>query len=295
MADFALAQLCGAPPGIDPTNAAAMGTLDLPGGGWHTGALAAAGLDGLRWPDIAPFSTVAGEYRVGARRIPCYRPVGDAQCALAGAGLAEGELSINVATGSQVSLLRPEPLLGDFQTRPFFEGRFLTTVTGIPAGRSLNLLARLLAELAAAHGAPPDDPWPYLLRAAADAPDAGLRVDLAFFGQGAGGAITGIDEGNLTAGGLFRAAFRQMAASYYAAALRLAPDQGWRHLVLTGGLAHQAALLRDFIAARFDAPYRLGPAEDTLSGLLALALVCAGRAPDVAAGAALVGEQTEGG
>lgn len=273
LADFALTQLCGAPPGVEPTNAAAAGVLDVAAGAWDRGALGAAGLDGLAWPPIAPFTQVAGVYRSGGRAIPCYRPVGDAQCALAGAGLAAGELSLNIATGSQVSMLRPAPAAGDFQTRPYFDRRFLTTVSGIPAGRALNLLVGLLGELAAAHGAPIADPWPYLLRAAESAPDSELRVSLGFFGgaEGESGAIEHIREGNLSAGGIFRAAFRQMAESYHAAALRLSPDREWRSLVLTGGLAHQAGLLRELIAARFGLPFRMGPVEDTLSGLLALA------------------------
>jgi len=290
LADFALARLCAAPPGVEATNAAASGAMDVARGGWDGAAIAAAGLGALRWPSIAPLAEAAGTLRHEGRALPCFRPVGDAQCALLGAGLAAGELSINISTGSQVSALCEAPTFGDFQTRPFFDGRALATISGIPAGRALNVLVGLLGELAAAHGAPVADPWPYLLRAAQAAPDGELRVELGFFGgaEGAVGAITGIREGELTAGALFRAAFHQMAASYEAAALRLAPDRSWRQAVLSGGLAHQSRLLRELIAARLGAPVRLAPVEDTLGGLLALALVCAGRANSAAEAAALV-------
>jgi sugar (pentulose or hexulose) kinase len=296
LADYALGQLCGARPGVEPTNAAAAGTFDVLAGEWHGAAIAAAGLDGLSWPPIGSLATAVGAYRSEGRAIPCYPPVGDAQCALVGAGLEAGELSINISTGSQVSLLRPAPLLGDFQTRPFFDGQALTTISGIPAGRALNVLVGLLTELSAAQGGATDRAWPYLLRAAEEAPDSELDVQLGFFGaEGASGAITGIREGNLTAGGLFRAAFRRMAQSYDEAAGRLLPQRDWRRLVLSGGLAHQSALLRELIAARFAAPIRLAPSEDTLSGLLALALVCAGRAASVAEAAARVREHYEQG
>jgi sugar (pentulose or hexulose) kinase len=292
LADHALAQLCGAPAGVEETNAAASGALEIGRGAWHAAALDAAGLGGLAMPPVTPLAAPAGTYRSGGRAIVCYRPVGDAQCALAGAGLRPGALSINIATGSQVSVLRETALLGDFQTRPFFDGRALTTISGIAAGRALNVLVRLLGELAAASGAPVAEPWPYLLRAAEAAADSELRVKLGFFGgaEGEEGAIEGIREDNLTAGGLFRAAFRQMAASYEQAALRLLPDRGWQQVVLSGGLAHQSRLLRELIAARLAAPIRLAPTEDTLSGLLALALYCAGRAQDMAGAAALVAE-----
>lgn len=296
LADLALTRFCGAPFGVELTNAAATGALDVARGVWHAGAIAATQLGAVGWPPITPLGEPAGAYTSGGRAIPCYRAVGDAQCALLGAGLAPGELSINVATGSQVSVLRPAPAPGDFQTRPYFDGQALSTITGIPAGRALNVLVGLLGELAAAHGAPVAEPWPYLLRAAEDAPDSELRVQLGFFGgaEGEAGAITGIGEANLTAGGLFRAAFRQMAANYEAAALRLQPDRSWRQVVLSGGLAHQSRLLRELIAARLAAPVRLAPAEDTLSGLLALALVCAGRAASAAEAAAHLRERAEG-
>ncbi|MEN9935630.1 MAG: hypothetical protein RLZZ387_2209 [Chloroflexota bacterium] len=294
MADFALARLCEASPGVEPTNAAAAGALDLTTGDWHSGALAAAGLADLRWPAVQVFGEVAGIYHAGGRAIPCYRPVGDAQAALAGAGLAEGELSINIATGSQVSMLRPRLTLGDFQTRPYFDGRCLTTLSGIPAGRALNVLVSLLTELAAASGAPVPDPWQLLLRAAETAADTDLQVNVALFAGAPGGpgAISNIHEHNLSAGHLFRAAFRDMAERYHTAALRLSPTREWRSLALTGGLAQQAGVLRDLIAARFDLPYRLGPAEDTLSGLLALALVCTGRASSVAEAGAIIQRST---
>jgi hypothetical protein len=72
--------------------------------------------------------------------IPCYVPVGDQQCALFGSLLAENELSLNISTGCQVSMIsRLE--FGDYQVRPYF-GKHIKTVTHIPAGRSLNALMK---------------------------------------------------------------------------------------------------------------------------------------------------------
>ena len=68
--------------------------------------------------------------------------------AILGALLQRDELSLNISTGSQVSLLKPKVEFGNFQTRPFFDGRFSITITHIPAGRALNALVKLLSELA---------------------------------------------------------------------------------------------------------------------------------------------------
>jgi sugar (pentulose or hexulose) kinase len=287
LADYVLAQLCGAAPGVDATNAAAFGACDLTRGNWHLPALAALGLDRLRWPKIDSYAEVVGAYRIGGRDIPCYRPIGDQQCALLGAALAAGELSINIATGSQVSIVRPAPAFGAYQTRPFFDGRWLTTITHIPAGRSLNALVNLLGELAAAHGAVIADPWEYLIRAAEAADDDDLQIDLAFFPGPTGdrGLIGNISEHNLTAGHLFRAAFRRMAETYRTAAARLQADRVAERIVLSGGLAHRIGLLQRLIVGTLALPYRLAPEEDALHGLLALALACSGRSPSATAAA----------
>jgi sugar (pentulose or hexulose) kinase len=189
-------------------------------------------------------------------------------------------------------MLIPHLAFGDYQTRPFFDGRFLATVTHIPAGRALNALVRLLSELAEAQGLSLADPWPYIAREAAATGRTELCVDLAFFDSSCGdrGQIARIREAELTVGHLFRAAFQNMADNFLSCALRLSPDRAWRGLVLSGGLA-QIEPLRQLISDRFHVGYRLCPtAEDTLLGLLVLALSFTGRAGSVAEATARVRE-----
>lgn len=300
--DFVLANLCDAIPCTEVTNAAAHGALNLETLDWHHELFSLLGVRGLRWPAIRPHGEVVGWLRAGSQSIPCYTPVGDYQCALLGTLLQDGELSLNISTGSQVSLLTPretgaapadlsaEPV--PYQTRPFFDGRLLSTITHVPAGRALSALVKLLSELADAQGLPLADPWPTIIRRAAEAGRTEMRVNLAFFDSSCGdrGEITDIREEELTVGHLFRAAFQNIADNLYACALQIAPDQAWRYLVLSGGLA-QIGLLRDLIADRFQKEYRLCPsAEDTLLGLLALALAFTGRAASVEEAAGLLRE-----
>jgi xylulokinase len=278
--DFVLGQLCGAPLACEPTIAAAQGTLDLRAGDWHWPLLERLGLAGLRWPPVRDGRQPVGEYHAAGRRLVCFPAIGDQQCALLGAGLRPGELSLNISTGSQVSLLRDEITTGNYQVRPFFGGRWLNTITHIPAGRALDALVRLLCELAEAQGAPVPDPWAYIAQAVAATGDTDLEIDLAFFASALGdrGALRNIHEGNLTAGHLFRAAFERMAASYAECAQRLAPAHDWRTLVFSGGLAQNLPILREIILRRMGAEYRVcDTPEDALRGLLGLALVCNGQ------------------
>jgi sugar (pentulose or hexulose) kinase len=282
--DFVLAHLCTAAPQVDPTQVA--GAINLETLDWHQAACSSLGLGPIRWPALRTFREPVGHIELGGVSLPCYAPTGDHPCALAGAFLAERELSLNISTGSQASLLTAELKLGNYQTRPFFDGRFLNTITHIPAGRALNVLLGLAGELATAQGLQLADPWPTIEQAVAGVADSDLGVDLAFFPSPVGqrGAISNIREGNLTLGQLFYSAFRNMAENYQSCALRLSPDENWDRVVFSGGLVQKLERLREMIAARFACQSRLcASTEDTLIGLLILALVIDGRAPSVAA------------
>ena len=281
--DFVVANLCRTLATTEPTNASVHGVFNLETGDWHWPVISRLGLKSLRWPEIRRTGQVVGHLNAGSRSIPCYTPVGDQPCALVGALLQDGELSINISTGSQVSLLSHRLEMGDYQTRPFFDGKYLNLITHIPAGRSLNTLVNLLTELAQKQGFELD-PWPHIVRAVEQVSKTDLRVNLAFFAGACGdqGEIANIQESNLTIGHLFRAAFENMADNYYACALRLSPRRAWRRLVFSGGLAQKVEPLRRIICDRFGDEYRIAPSsEDSLTGLLALALAFGGRAESV--------------
>lgn len=283
--DYVLATLAGSAPVVEPTMAASFGLLNLTTGDWHQGLLRAVGLDHLAWPRLVDLHAPGYELPVGGKRLPCYAPVGDHQCALVGALLEAGELSLNISTGSQIGILTAEFVPGSYETRPYFDAGYLQTITRIPAGRALNALVGLLTELAQAEGYTLCDPWATIAAAVEATPHTDLQMDINFFASPTGerGAMANLSEENLHVGDLFRAAFQAMARNYATCAQCLAPPQPWTRLVFSGGLAQNFAPLREEIATRLAMPYRLCPAsEDTLLGLVALARVAAGLAPDVA-------------
>lgn len=282
--DFVLSALCQAQPSVDLSNAMADGVLNLNTLDWHNDVIGELGLSHLHWPPIRRHGEVVGHLRIGRTSVPCFTPVGDYQCALVGALVDMAELSLNISTGSQVSRLTPGLSLGDFQTRPFFDGMFLNTITHLPAGRSLNVLVDLLSELAIGQGIELQDSWPYIDREAMKVVDDDLEIDLGFFGGPSGdcGMLSNVRGDNLTVGHVFRAAFNRMADTYYDCALRIWPERSWRNLAFSGGLACRSEALRQAIQKRFQTNYRVAPClEDTLLGLLALALVFSGRVKSV--------------
>lgn len=284
LGDFVLSTLCESQPGVEHTNAMAYELLNLKTLRWHKDVIKQLGLEKLQWPTLRQQGEIVGYMDLCDKSVPCYTPVGDYQCALAGALLSEKELSLNVSTGSQVSRLRPELILGDFQTRPFFDGKFTNTFSHLPAGRSLNVLVDLLVELANSGNTQLHDPWNQIVRAVELQKQTDLKVDLSFFPGPCGdvGRIANVRENNLTVGTLFRAAFDNMASNYLSCALQIWPERLWHNIVFSGGLARKVTVLRDIIERRFETESRLCPEEeDTLLGLLILGLAFSHRTSSV--------------
>lgn len=73
-----------------------------------------------------------GKYRSSV----VYAPMGDQQCAVLGAigGRKFGGYILNLGTAAQLCCLSEEFVSGEFESRPFFGGETLCTVTGLPGG-----------------------------------------------------------------------------------------------------------------------------------------------------------------
>lgn len=272
VADYVISHLCDVPPQMDPTQA--IGLLDLNVGTWHRAAFDALGLEKVRWPQLADQRTAVGEMLIAGRKLRCYASFGDQQCALRGVGLTRDEISINISTGSQVSRRTSHFEPGPYQTRRYFGGDFLNTITHLPAGRSLNVLFDLLTELARAEGVTLNNPWETIAKAAAQADGGGLLANLAFFAGpfGTSGKLEGITTENLNLGNLFYAAFRNMADNYGQCITRLCPDVKGLGVALSGGLTRSVPILKELIQNQVAGPIRESmETEETLTGLLEIA------------------------
>jgi xylulokinase len=284
LADYVAGKLCGVPPIMEPTQAAALGALRLGSLHWHRGVIDKLGLGSLGWPEVRPTEAVVGEWR-GA---PCFASVGDQQCALAGALLAEDELSVNIGTGSQVARITDALPDDDLQTRPYFDGRFLRTITHIPAGRALSALVGLFTELG---DVADDEAWRKIERAVEAVATTDVHASIAFYPGPCGdrGFLENLHEGNLGVGPIFRAVFESMARNYAMCSSRLDTNRGAARMVFSGGVARRIPMIRELTATALGLPYRLSPhEEDTLFGLMVLALAFSGRHESVDAATKVV-------
>ncbi len=284
--DYVISRLCESEPGVETTNAGAYGAFNLIDSDWDHDVISQVNLDHLRWPILRDAGEIAGRLQISDQSVPCYMPVGDFQCALAGALLSLEELSLNIATGAQVSRLTLGLETGAFQTRPYFDGQFVNTFSDSPGGASLDPLVALVTEISG-EGANRRDAWAFVERAVRLTDGTDLIVDFESFGRpgkGDGGRITNIRAGNLTVGHLFRTAFNAMAEEYYARALELWPEEAWTTLVFSGGLGSRLGAFQEVVTQRFQSKARRSfHPEDTLFGLLLLASVFSGRAGSIPA------------
>lgn len=252
-------------PLMHETDAAAHGFYDIIRKRWGETALTQLDLEGMVLPRVTDELMPCGySHNYGC---PVYVAVGDQQTSLYGVSLEPGELSLNIATGSQVSAVIADPSF-NAQLRPFFQGNYLSTVTHIPAGRALNALMSLVSELSELDN---DQLWQLVSEKTINQQQTELRVDLSFFpsATGSSGLISGITETNLEVGHLFRSAVIEMASQYQHFSKLIFPTDDFRNVVVSGGLATRFLPLMQEIKGAFgDRHYRISRSEDaSLEGL----------------------------
>jgi sugar (pentulose or hexulose) kinase len=252
------------------TDAAASGFFDVNQLVWDEEVLQYVGLLGLKLP-----RTTTDIEKIGISttyKCPVYVAVGDQQASLYSARLTEDEISLNIATGSQVSRITSRPSYRA-QVRPYFDGKYLSTVTHIPAGRSLNLLVDILMTFSEIDI---DDIWKLIESKTEEVPYSDLHINLSFFDSYSGkrGEISSINEQNLTVGHLFRSASATMASTYRTIAELIMEPFAPTNVVITGGLARRFRPLKNEIEQKFR-EFQIREFEDedaSLGGLRRLAL-----------------------
>lgn len=264
--DWVTASLTGAVDVMHVTNAAAMGMLDVIGGAWDDACLDAAGLSRDRMPGVATRVETVGRTPEGSDVLVA---VGDQQAALLGMELAMNEMSFNVATGAQVARLSDAGLSAEVQTRPYFDGLWLHTVTHIPAGRALNAWLRLLtAERGDARSI--EQAWADLLPRIAECDDAALPAfNLAVFDSADGdrGSVEGVVEANLDPARFLRGALVSCAESLVRHAQRVG-FAGLDGAVFSGGWMREGRVIAERVAGSIELPCRtVEGGEDALVGL----------------------------
>jgi sugar (pentulose or hexulose) kinase len=244
--DFLGSRLTGRPPCSDPTLAASSGIFDVSRRCWDDASIAALGLPRSLFPEIREATRPLGPLVTGLGLppgIPVFTPLGDSQAAfLGGTRGGDGELFVNIGTGSQVAVRSDrDPGVPGLELRPLPESGFLLYSAQPGGGASYAALERFFHAVLGDFDADAEsDLYDRMNALAAQAPPGagGLRCDPLFWGTrtdpGARGRVEGLSAGNFSPASLCRALLEGLARVLAEDVDRIARASGRRPTTAVG-------------------------------------------------------------
>ena len=258
LGDYLIFRLFGVITEIHPTNAAATGMYDLSKGVWNNRIIDVVGASKILFQQVGAKESMV---KTGDKIIHIFPSIGDQQAALYGAGLKDDKgISFNLGTGAQVSIVSNNMILSDdFQTRPYFENKYILTIPHIPSGRALNVYVRFLKNVVETLGfeMKEDEIWSRVLnKITENSFKTHLDCDLSFFENAITkytcGCISNIEEYDLSVDKLFAKAMEKIANNAIIAADRIVCDcDMYRYLVFSGGVSTRLNHIRDAIVRHY--------------------------------------------
>jgi sedoheptulokinase len=150
---------------------------------------------------------VTGDYKIAGKykEIPVSVAIGDNQASVLSALSGEGDVLINVGTGSQVSMISEKIVRAEgVEVRPFFEGKYLLVGAALCGGRAYAILKDFYKKILGYNtGADSDEVYSIMAKMLESKKSSeGLSVDTRFSGTRANkdirGSVSGISEENFT-------------------------------------------------------------------------------------------------
>ena len=165
-------------------------------------------------PQITDGFTLAGTYK----NIGVSVAIGDNQASVFSTLADKNDLLINVGTGSQVSIVSDKIIVGpDIETRPYFDGEYLTVGAALCGGRAYSVLKNFFAQILT--GVDEADVYNLMSKMLKDKSKTDLCVDTRFAGTRANpdikGSINGITTENFTPADLTLGVLEGMANELY--------------------------------------------------------------------------------
>jgi len=228
---------------------------------------------------------VAGYYKSGYGDIPIYVGVGDHQCAVLGAGNIKGKtISINIGTGSQVSVIKGRKIPVNAELRPYFGKDALATITHIPAGRSIDYYLRNIHLFIKKSSRSPNDLWKKMAKLKVnDIENSSLFFDLALFKSAwnykGNTGITNISKVKLTEKDYLASLVKSFVAQYKDAVDQIDPGKKIKLCIISGGipkkLKYLPGIFSGILKRKTILPTKI---DETLIGLKVLALIASKKA-----------------
>ena len=268
--DYLVMRLCGLThPIIDPTLAHSMGLFSLESLSFKP-EWTKLSKSRIQLPTVNAQGRVAGEYE----GIPVVTALGDNQASFIGSvSDPESSVLLTLGTSGQVSCVSTALKYAyGLETRPFPENRFLLVGASLTGGKALEMLAKLVGEIAyKLTGEPLENPYGLLEVDPANLNPPHLEVDTRFAGSrsktGAKtGAIRNLTPDNFTLGQLAYGFAQGVVSELYGFwqdGFRAAGiTAGVSKIIGSGNMLRRSALVRERVQETFGLPLSLTPHQE---------------------------------
>ena len=271
-------------PLLHASNGASFGCYDLAAQAFDRSAMEKAALDESFLPAMTAETAVIGQ----DDGVPVAAAIGDNQASVLGSLREDGDILVNIGTGSQVSAVvsAPAPFPAG-AVRPYVDGRFLLAGSPLCGGRAYALLHRFFTQCAERFDGDGRDVYGVMNTMAAEQlEDHTLTVDPRFCGTrndpALRGTVSSISEDNFTPEQLTRGVLWGMADELHELYRQMplsAPAVG---LVGSGNGIRKNPVLRQYLEEQFGLRLKL-PAhrEEAAFGAAVFAAAASGVYPDI--------------
>lgn len=188
--------------------------------------------------------------------------VGDQQASLYGTEIEPGKIVVNIGTGGQVAGFQdPSQRRGNYQVRPYFDGKEIRTITHLPSGRALSAFVELCFP-----GEQQSDKYLEFERSC-KSPDLTSDIDLVNFKQTLN-SLKG-NDGKLTADKISSKFFGSLIRSYEDALSELNLEG---ELLFAGGVGQKVQTISHELSKVTGRKFSISKAQETtLEGLAKIA------------------------
>lgn len=240
-------------PLLHASNGASFGCFDLAAHAFDSAAIQKLGIDRRFLPIVTAETAAIGQ----DNGVPVAAAIGDNQASVLGSLREDGDILVNIGTGSQVSAVvtAPAPFPAG-AVRPYVDGRFLLAGSPLCGGRAYALLHRFFAQCAERFGGDGRDVYDVMNNMAAEQPeDHALAVDPRFCGTrndpSLRGAVSNISEENFTPEQLTRGVLWGMADELHELYRKMPLPSPAAGLVGSGNGVRKNPVLRRYLEEQF--------------------------------------------
>ena len=235
-------------------------------------------LPNIALSDTKPIETIT----INNQIISIYPDFGDVQISALGAQVDDNGALINLGTAGQVVVpLETFKASTSFETRPYFNGKYIQLISNMPAGRNIDVLINFIHDVIndiATKGMSKNEIWERIHLILSNKNQSTLNIDPRFFATESktdGGSINNIMSDNLNIKDLFNSLFKSMTSIYLTNISKLKELSSLSSIVCAGGTSWKVPELIQEIKHQSNLPCRLSAMQDeSLNGMFLISKKC---------------------